>query len=479
MKSDTKEEEENAIELTPEIDQADVNDGKWYVIFDGVKVDFSVMTKHSRPDVSVQLARSEQRNDDNEATMNLLIGDNCVKLRIGDRWARLEDLMFDHSNKKKNPEDCPGYRKRGYARWLLGLVDSFNWRFNSHTCKLWDSMYFLPGAGPALADDISPFLVIIRGYSLYEDAGYLPMEVVRTFDEMKKQIAAVNMEMKRRHHLLTDKETFQRIIQPFITDVAETRKKKAQAQKISKRTRLKVEETKAQVNTLTAFINNYHNPFCVAFMAVFRANDKAGILEFGDGKYGSTELLWYKNEKVRPYFLSDSKGMTIAEAANSDSIEFPATAFALIKQPDLRITDAIIESPYNRLYLVSDNHIAQKGRELASALTLLEKQKQRHERAKRTLDNIDRKLEFSEIVRKDGISSIRTAVQAIISVFDQTNHETRAWSQRFYQTVIDQLDIESDLNKMYKTFDDNTKVAIERTKDRETGAPQFHVHVIR
>ncbi len=469
-------EDGKARELTDDaVFDNEIDAGEWFTWYDDIFVDLHVTLSTIVPSEKIQIAKGrEHPSDEKDETLDIIVGNGCAELVIGSGWSTLEDLMYDHTRRKKDPLECPGYIRKGYARWLLGLIDWLNNRFNSHTCSVWDAMYFLPGAGPAIAHNISPFLVIIRGYSLYEDLGYLPMSPVRTFSEMKMEIDKVNEEMKRRHAFLTDKATFERIVKPFVGGRAVSSAQKAKLQKIEKRVRLKLAEIRAAIDTQIAYINAYHSKRGVLFTPVMRIKNQDELAMYRDS-YSSTEFVWRPLQESTPVFISDLITLTVAEAERSDGFKLPMVAYKMANTGDESIVEAALMLRRRNLYLVYDEHIAEKANALVAMQHTVEMYKLRSARALSAVKDMSRNTQFADIVNGDDVVSIRTAVKAIIEVFDYTDSRTQLWAQRFYRAVLEELKVESNLNKVFRTFDDHVAVNINRTKDRRTGAPQFHI----
>lgn len=101
-----------------------------------------------------------------KGSLLIIVEPDCLSLQVHleSRTSELIQVMFGHTN----PTACPGYRKRGYMRFLIGLVDELNLMYGVRACELEDKSTFVEEG-----IETAPYLFVHRGWPLYTGYGFM------------------------------------------------------------------------------------------------------------------------------------------------------------------------------------------------------------------------------------------------------------------------------------------------------------------
>ena len=106
----------------------------------------------------------------------------CVKVEIRKEYMTIDSLLYG----VKNPQQCPGYRERGYGTWLLHMLDKLARLLNVSSATLMDSSTKRIGKK---IFNFQEYLTSVRGYSFYMGNGFL---IERYINNPEKNVRYTN-----------------------------------------------------------------------------------------------------------------------------------------------------------------------------------------------------------------------------------------------------------------------------------------------
>ena len=464
-------EETKVTQFTEFVNHDDVDEGSWSMRHDNIDVPFTVEEYEDSADGEIAIALGRHDEDGSDETYkSITIGNKCAIVTFGKGHSELADLMYEHTNRGDPPEECPGYRPKGYSRWLLGLVDHFNERFESHFCELFDVMHFLPGQGSGLSHFISPFLIALRGYSVYEDMGYLPMKPTHTLEELATELDKVNTTMLRRHRILTSAESFATLKSQVIAVLQGTHGSMAKVELLVKKQDRVRKNNSTKLKNAMNEIMRHHSPFATVFLLNRRFSSKDSMKHRA---YDNTEYIWSHTQRDVPAFESEAKGMTISEVMASKDTKYPISSYRLANKADIRLTEAVKTTGVRMLYITADNKLRDLCRVAVLAKRDLVESEAKNKKTKETLSKAKTAMSVIRVVEDDRFRNTRALIKEFAENYDKEVVGYQMNMKRIYTKVHDMLDIDEALFKMYSSPKENAKVAIVRKTDKETGAPMF------
>ena len=450
----------DALVLTEYVDLNDIKEGKWTMQFDGERLDF---------DLSYQPLTQESVR---VMTKKIVMGDDCVRLYIGTHRSILDDMMFDRSRKDKNPSECPGYREKGYGRWLLKWVDDMNARFQVRYCELVDLMFFLPDKRKQLSHNISPLLIALRGYSMYEDVGYLPMEEAIDMASLREQLQRVNDLMYQRMRYMTDPVNHDELIVKLEKELLEANRSRPTLERLQRKLTNNLRDAAVLQQQIVSELNAHHNTWALVFDRIKRYPNMDSLVAASDSM---RTFVWFSTKEGMPSFVSDADALTVSELIRIGNITFPVSAFKLSVAVDSTVLDAVKDTNDDRLYKVVDSRVAQLGNEAVRLLSRARHMSEKREKNNATLMRAKYKMSFVRTIQDARTTTLREIVQFLYNELNNKDIGFLLSAKRLFRDIVRNLDRPGRLVKMYVLADSGERIRIVRTMHPQTGAPIFEL----